>query len=168
MAGGSSQTQAAVNAGFGQGQANQGSRLAKRPEIKQRIAELSQQAETDGQPQSKVELVQTKPWIIMQTVQLHRHSKKDGKYETSLNCLRFLAQLGGHLDGNSRLNPGNAPKSLTQNNFYNLSSGQLYDALKQELGGVPEQDRKKLVAALEIEAVEVDDATQSTPSETQE
>ena len=82
VAGGASQTQAATNAGFGLGAANQGSRLAKRKDIQQRIAELSQQEQAIEPSKDKTALIQSKPWLATETVNLYRVTKRKGEFST--------------------------------------------------------------------------------------
>lgn len=168
VAGGCSLTEATKRAGFKSGNANNGSRLAKRPDVRNRIDELrsaSIQASADAPSEPSQQFIE-KPFVITQTVSIHELARRDKQYATCLNCLRLLAQMGGWLSDGTGRNSANAPKTLNQFNFNNLTSTQLHEILRGESGGLPANERRALLAAVPELADIEGPATEGDASET--
>lgn len=150
IAGGASKTEAARRARFSEnGIANQGHRLAKRQDVQQRIAELSATfdlpdsalATSDGRSLTFT----TKPWIVEELVGIHRLCRRKGEYGVSVQCLRTLAQLGGHLyDGSGKgLSNPNAGKAL---DALMLSAAQLNELLVCRMNDAAPDVRQRVLS----------------------
>lgn len=146
VAGGASKTEAAKRAGYGlAGANNTGSRLYKRPDVLQRVTELRAASQPDSIPataDARALNFVAKPWIIQELVSTHRLASAAKDFSVSVQCLRTLAQLGGHLsDGNKQVTPG--PRTVTQINVLNPS--QLNEALRHHIGSIPSVHMGKML-----------------------
>lgn len=89
-AAGYSQTESAKRAGYpSASSANVGCRLEKRPDIIQRIRELS----VTIQPN----LLLSKQWVLCEVAENHRLARKRGELAVSKQCLELIAKLQGYL-----------------------------------------------------------------------
>ena len=144
-AGGASKTEAARRAGYRVGQGNQGSRLAKHPEIAQRVQELRTTNEQTGkvtETLSAEELHGSKPYIINTLVTIHALAMEAKQFSTCVNAMALIARINKLIDST----PG--PRSVTQINHVNgLTKEKLHEVLTQSLGALPPEERKRIEAA---------------------
>jgi hypothetical protein len=158
-AGGASLTEAAKRAGFKTGTANYGSRLVRRPEIAARISEIQTEANTvhlDGKEDVSGKFI-AKAFVITETISIHELAKRENQYAVSLNCLRLLAQLGGHLSDGTGRNSSNAP-NLTQVNIHTMTAKALGEYLRGQVQSLPAADRKGLENVIDVEVVSSDES----------
>lgn len=149
---GCSLTEAAKRSGHTVGPANFGSRLMERAEIAQRIIELEaaprEQPDADGKipksgaPSQNVLIYTDKAWVVTELVAIERLARKQKDISGMHACVKTLAQIGGLLDGNSRLiDPSRDPSRLAL-----LGIKEIHTMLSQVVGQVPSADRRKLLA----------------------
>jgi len=168
MAGGTNQTNAAKRAGYPvPGSANTASRLMKEPSIRARIDEIKANAgvltTVNSEGETTVNIGETsqkyitKPFVITKTVETLDLARRAGEHSVSVNCLRLLAQLGGHLSDGTGRNSSNAPKHLTQINLHTMTAKDLGDYLRDQVQGLPAPERKAVESIIDVEAVSSDD-----------
>lgn len=172
---GCSLTEAAKRSGHTNGPGNHGSRLVKVPQVQQRILELQagpvESGETTGKisssaaPSQDVLVYTSKPWVTVQLVAVERLARKARDYGVSHAVLKTLAQIGGHLDGNSRVSdPTRDPQRLAL-----MGIKEIHSMLSQVVGSAPRHERARLLAeapALEAIVAEIPEAAEpETPAQ---
>ncbi len=147
VAAGLSKTAAAVRAGFPENSAhNTGSRLAKRPEIQQRIEELRvRSAEGSGVSQQ---------WLIDEAIEIKRVAIAAEDYSSAIRAVEFVARLSGYLNERKE-----SPARVVNLNL--LSTDQLRQVLRAQFDEFTTGDREELLLAsaelaevFEMEAIE--------------
>jgi len=144
-AAGESMSESARRAGFLTGPGNQGSRMAKYPQIVARIAELKSINPATGEKQSEaatipLEVLHTsKPWVVNELVSVHKGAASRAQFNVSVQALRTLAQIGGFLE------PPAGPRKLEQHlHIPAMTPAQLNEALRQNFGNLKPEERKAL------------------------
>jgi hypothetical protein len=133
VAAGLSKTAAAVRAGFPENSAaNTGCRLAKRPEIHQRIDELM-----DIQKNTEVPKLQ---WLIAQAIEIERAAIAAEDYSAANRSLELLARMGGFLNERKE-SPGRVV------NLNLLDTGQIIEILRVQCAELTADDREALLLA---------------------
>jgi hypothetical protein len=133
VANGSSQTEAAKVAGFNEAQAhNIGCRLCKRDDIAARIRELSQRVEANQ--------IATKEWILGEALENYKMAREAEDLNTSLQCLRFIAQLRGFL-----VNRTESRSESFQVSLETADVAALKAVLRQSFAAVPAGEREALL-----------------------
>jgi len=136
---------------------NQGHRLAKRPDVAARIAELEQAyaSQVGTNPGAKFK---SEVWVTVELASIHKRAKQKGQLAVCVSALTLLARIGRLIDSS----PGARPATLNQFNI-NMSAKEMNAVLRGNLATVPAEER----AALALEAGDVIDleAVASKPDE---
>lgn len=135
---GQSQTEAAKSVGYSEGIAhNTGSRLMKRPDVRQRVEELRQSI--DNNPND----LATKSYIVSQTIRIHRKCFQEKQYSVSVACMQLLARLQGYLVEKRE-------STSLKLSMVNMTPAELNRALREHVSGIPEQAQAGLLTAPEV------------------
>jgi len=162
LAGGANQTEAAKRAGFSSGAANQGSRLAKYPQIAARVAELKAAVQTTSEAGclSPEEFHVSRPFIVNKLVETHEDARKAKQFSVCVNAMLALAKIGKLIDST----PG--PSRVTQVNVSGLTPAQMNQVLRESLGQLPATERKQISGELpelseviDVEALECESSS---------
>lgn len=128
---GYSQSESARRANYPKASAhNAGCRLEKRPDIIQRMRELS----VTVQPNA----LMSKPWVLTEVSEVHRLAKSSEQYAVSKACLELIARLQGYLVERR--------ESYSESRRVYTASPEITSALSGHLKQLPEAERLKLQA----------------------
>lgn len=133
---GLSKSEAARRAGYTDAGsiANRGSRLWKRDDIRNRVAEIQTNQRTYSGP------VATKEWTVLELIQTHRLARIAQQHSVSVQALLAVAKLNGHL----------VEKRETyaeKLNIHELRAPGLTAAIERELKQLPEAERVAILDA---------------------
>jgi hypothetical protein len=133
VAAGLSQTAAATKAGFPENSAhNTGSRLAKRPEIQERVDELKAlSAEGSGV---------SRQWVINEAIEIKRAAIAADDYSSAIRAVEFIARVSGHLNERKE-----SPSRVGNLNL--LDTGQILQILRAQWDEFTTDDREELLLA---------------------
>ena len=151
-------SEAARRAGYAPSDAaNAGSRLAREPGIIARLEELRRDpnAQKPDDPINPTIHFTSKPYIVGETISVHTFALKAKEFSVCVNCLRLLAQLGGHLSDGTGRNSSNAP-NLTQVNISTMTAKELGEYLRDQVKSMPAADRKQLENVIDVDCEPVD------------
>lgn len=140
-----SKAEAARRAGYSPKTAdNAGSRLAKLPDVAQRIAEIAEgeQSIADKENSYPAAKYKREPFVVTELVVSYRACKKAKQFSSAIQALRTLAQIGGFLNDGS----GSGSKTFNiQQNYAQLGPDAIHELLVSQMQDFPAAVRAQLL-----------------------
>lgn len=144
LAPGFSQAEAARRAGYGRSSSpNRGSRLMKRNDVQQRVAELR----GSMSPQEPVPAI-TRQSLIDQAMEIKAGALADKDYSAANRALELIARVAGLLVERKETYNENV-------NWHSLDQAKLNDLLQTQISAMSPQDREKLLEEMPVEVRDV-------------